>query len=63
MLSGNKQDACFIKQIHGEADNGEGESVSSWGDDGCNDKNCDKSMAAHGLHFLAVQNAEFTKQP
>ena len=58
-----EEDAQFVEQVHGEADNGEGDDIGGGGDDGSNDQNCHDGVAAILLHVCPMEDAQSSEQP
>ena len=63
LFLGHEQYTHLVEQVHGDADDGEGDGIGGGGDDGSDDKDDDNGVATVLLHGLAMEDAQFAQQP
>ena len=63
MVRGYEENAHLVEQVHGEADNGEGDDIGGGGDDGGDDQNRHDGMTAILLHVFTMEDAQASEQP
>ncbi len=63
MVRGHEENAHLVEQVHGEADNGEGDDIGGGGDDGGDDQNRHDGMTAILLHVFTMEDAQASEQP
>ncbi len=59
----HNKNTCLIEQPHREGDNEKGEGVGCRCDDGGDDEDGNKDMAAIAAHYVSAEYAEFGEQP
>ena len=63
LFLGHEQYTHLVEQVHGDADDGEGDGIGGGGDDGCDDEDNDDGVTAVLLHLLAMEDAQSSEKP